>query len=389
MPKLNRKPRPKKPDRPYPEFPLFAHATKRWAKKIRGKLHYFGPWDDPQAALSKYLDQRDDFQAGRTPRVSGAGVTVRDVVNRFLTSKKLLADSGELSPRTYADYFATCERIVEAFGRTRLVDDLAADDFERYRADVASVWGPVAVGNEVQRVRTVFKYGYDQGIIERPIRYGQTFNKPSRKVLRHARNARGPRMFEAEELRTIIKAAPIHLRAMILLGVNCGFGNSDVATLPKAALDLRRGWVNYPRPKTGVQRRCPLWPETVKSLKEAIAKRPAPKDENDEGLVFITKYGKLWNKSIADSPITKEMAKLLDELKIGRKSRNFYCLRHGFETIAGEARDQVAVDHVMGHSRDDMATVYRERIGDERLKAVTDHVRGWLFPKPKRKAKAK
>jgi len=59
--------------------------------------------------------------------------------------------------------------------------------------------------------------------------------------------------------------------------------------------------------------------------------------------------------------------------------RNFYALRHTFETIGGEAKDQVAVDYIMGHARDDMASVYRERISDERLKAITDHVRQWLF----------
>jgi len=66
-------------------------------------------------------------------------------------------------------------------------------------------------------------------------------------------------------------------------------------------------------------------------------------------------------------------------MSLYRKGLNFYALRHTFETIAGDSRDQVAVDHVMGHSRNDMASVYRERIDDARLKAVTDHVHSWLF----------
>ena len=72
---------------------------------------------------------------------------------------------------------------------------------------------------------------------------------------------------------------------------------------------------------------------------------------------------------------------LIDALGINGH-RNFYALRHVFETIAGEAKDQVAVDHVMGHTRDDMASAYRERISDQRLKAVSDHVRAWLFAEP-------
>jgi hypothetical protein len=34
---------------------------------------------------------------------------------------------------------------------------------------------------------------------------------------------------------------------------------------------------------------------------------------------------------------------------------------------------------VMGHSRNDMASVYRERIDDARLVAVVQHVHKWLF----------
>jgi integrase len=186
-------------------------------------------------------------------------------------------------------------------------------------------------------------------------------------------------MFEADELRQIIHAAGVQLRAMILLGINCGFGNSDCATLPFTTLDIEGGWVDYARPKTGIRRRCPLWPETAEALREAIAKRPKPRDSAHNALLFITKRGLTWGKDTSDNPISKEMAKLLKKLGLYRKGLGFYALRHTFETIGGDSRDQVAVDHIMGHSRDDMASVYRERISDERLKAVANHVRAWLF----------
>src|ERR1700751_3641287 len=108
---------PIKPVKPYPEFPLTAHPAGYWCKKIRGKLHYFGPWSDPDGALQKYLDQKDDLHAGRTPRATGEGLTVRDLCNRFLTSKKHLVDTGELSRQTFRDYFLACGQIVTAFGR--------------------------------------------------------------------------------------------------------------------------------------------------------------------------------------------------------------------------------------------------------------------------------
>jgi hypothetical protein len=59
-----------KPRKPYRDYPLFPHSNGQWAKKIRGKLHYFGVWDHTDGALQLYLDQREDLQVGRTPKKS-------------------------------------------------------------------------------------------------------------------------------------------------------------------------------------------------------------------------------------------------------------------------------------------------------------------------------
>ena len=76
---------------------------------------------------------------------------------------------------------------------------------------------------------------------------------------------------------------------MILLGINCGMGNPRLRFAAPAAVNLAGGWVNFPRPKTGIDRRCPLWTETVEALKAAIADRPKPKDKDDADAVFMTK----------------------------------------------------------------------------------------------------
>ena len=372
-----------KPPKPNRDFPLYAHANGQWARRILGKVHYFGPWPDPEAALEKYLKEKDDLLGGREP-ASGDGLTLRDLANRFLTSKKRLVDSGELAARTLCDYERVCAQVLESLGSSRVVATLRPSDFERLRAKLAERYGPVALGNAITRARVMFKYAFDSDLIDRPVKYGQGFKKPSRATLRKHRQKKGQRMFQADELRKIIEGAGVQLRAMIYLGINCGLGNNDCAVLPMKALDLKGGWLNFGRPKTGIHRRCPFWPETVVAIRAALEARPTPKDPAHRDRVFITKYGATWEpKAIVDSPVSHETTKLLQELKLHRPGLSFYALRHTFQTIGEKSRDKDAVRAIMGHTEaaNDMSAVYNEEpVEDSRLRAVTDFVRAWLFP---------
>ena len=85
------------------------------------------------------------------------------------------------------------------------------------------------------------------------------------------------------------------------------------------------------------------------------------------------------SREVRKDAIGQEFNKVVEGLGLKRPGVAFYGLRHGFETIAGGTADQVAVDAIMGHVAQGMGAAYRERIGDDRLRRVAEHVRQWLF----------
>lgn len=216
-------------------------------------------------------------------------------------------------------------------------------------------------------------------LLDRPPYYGAEFQRPSKKTVQLERAGK-LRMFERDELLAVLSAAGQPLRAMFLLGVSCGLGNADVGRLRLGHLNLATGWMEFARPKTGIARRCWLWPEAVDDIKDWLGMRPSPKRSEDADLVFLTRCGMPWHRD-SDSyvALAHEVEKLLKRLGLKRPGLGFYCLRHTFATIASESRDQPAVDAVMGHIRDEVTCGYRERISDQRLKAISEHVRQWLF----------
>ncbi len=392
----------RRPAKPYDGFPLTAHPNGSWCKKIRGRLFYFGPWDNPDGALKDYLEQRDDLHAGRSPKPIKDRATVGYALDHFLSSKKIALDTGELSERSYREHVRTCERINAALGTHRLLSDIDSTALDKLRLSLESGFrstvtrgrdkakkrakpksklSPTTVKGELTRARMVFLH-VNENLAEKPIVYRKPLRSPSRRTMRQVVNERGDRSFTREQVKSLIDGASPQLRAMIYLGINCGFGNSDCATLPISKLDLDGGWHTYWRPKTQNPRRCPLWPETVKAIKAVLAVRPESGTVEAADYLFLTREGNCWTKADGWNAISTEFRKLLKANSMYvRGVTGFYCLRRTFETVATDTRHQVAVDFIMGHCppTDDMAAVYRQRVSDESLKLVSDFVRNWLI----------
>ncbi|MEZ6063682.1 MAG: tyrosine-type recombinase/integrase [Planctomycetaceae bacterium] len=380
-----------KPAKPYRDFPLFPHGSGQWAKKIRGKTWYFGSWDDPDTALKQFLAERDHIQAGENPRLltgssTPGGHTVRDVCNHFLTVQRQKVDSGELSPRTFADYMKTCERVIGFFGKETVAATLKPSNFSAFRQSFPSTWGPRMAGREIRQTKTLFRFAAEEELVDHLPNFGGNFKQPGVKVLRRLRqekrNAHGELMFEAAELRSMVAQARRPWDAMILLGANCAFGNSDIANLPRNVIDLAGGWIDYGRQKTGIDRRCPLWPETIAALRDSLLHRRLPVDSGDSELVFLTTYRNRYIRETSPGKfsdgISGAFSKMLERWGVKRPGLGFYSLRRTFETVAAETGDQITVDHIMGHIDQSMAGVYRQRIADAQLLRVSEHVRLWF-----------
>src|SRR5439155_9576994 len=146
-------------------------------------------------------------------------------------------DAGELYPRTWADYRSIMDMLVEGLGKHKVVTTLDPQDFAALKNKLARRNGPHRMCTVIQVIRCAFKHAYESGLLDKPMRFGPAFKRTSKKTLRLHRAKQGPKLFTADEIHKLLGAAGVQLRAMVLLGINCGLGNADCGTLTLPKVD--------------------------------------------------------------------------------------------------------------------------------------------------------
>jgi integrase len=368
--------------KPFPSFPLTPRKDGRFAKKIKGVYYTFGSNGDWRAAKDEYLKVADAVDKGRSlPQEIPDAITVRQCANRYLANREKEVGAGTLSLGSWDNYRKALTRFARFVGPTCRMVDLKPDDFTRFAIHLRekAELGSYAFNRARSLISAWLRYAAREEWIH-PVNMGNGFRKvPAGKM----RADRKPRLLTPGMVKGILGVAGPQMRAMILLGLNGGFGATDCANLPRTAVDLDAAVIRFPRTKTGLPRTVPLWPETVAALRIVLAMRPA------DPLVFRTNHGLPWvrvtrkGKTITTKDsVGFEFYKILAKLWMKDQFRGvgFYVCRHTHATYANEIRDSDARLHLMGRKLPGIdSDTYLEGIFLPRLKKVTAHIRKRLL----------
>jgi len=120
--------------------------------------------------------------------------------------------------------------------------------------------GPNRLVSDISTIKAMYNWAIDNEVIN---------NIPNLKAIKKVVILKPEKpTFTASQIQKLLENTSAQMRAMILFGLNCGFGRTDCAKLRWGNLDLKNSRVSFHRGKTGIDRNLPLWPETVATLKQ-------------------------------------------------------------------------------------------------------------------------
>ena len=344
------------------KFPLTLHPTGQYCKKINGRIHYFGT--NKKQALERYLEQATYLHGGQdlVQTASNGNMTLKQLWDFYLRYQhsKVLAD--ELTPRHHNDQTNSLSKLMSFLGQGRKIKSISTLDLQNYKRKLQSAYGSAHRLNlHISAMKAMFHWARKNDILE---------NIPNIDAVSKGKIVHQEMYtFCPEQIKKLLSAADVKVRAIIWLGLNCGFGCTDCAKLKWKDLDLENSRVQLVRNKTGVPRNLPLWPETIQALKKV------PRSGQ---LVFYTAEGHPWvrtslktqkdgsRKYTTVNAVTSMFARLLKKARINApKGTGFYALRRTAATLAARSGDPFAVQRLLGHVDLTMATRYVQDVSEQ------------------------
>ncbi|MBC8393362.1 MAG: tyrosine-type recombinase/integrase [Deltaproteobacteria bacterium] len=344
------------------KFPLTRHSTGQYCKKIHGKMFYFG--SDRKEALERYLDQAA-YLHGRTEnsqKATNDAMTLKQLCDMFSKYQFSKVRANAITARHYNDQVSSLNKLMAFLGQSRRIKNISTIDLQNYKRKLQKQYSSGHRLNlHISNLKTLFHWAKKNDILQRI----PNIDAVSRSKIINIQR----RIFTHEEINKLLAVADAQMRAMIWLGLNCGFGCTDCSELQWKHLDLINGRVVFPRGKTGVPRDLPLWPETIQALKTVPKKGK---------LVFYTARGNPFVRNVLKTdangnekycPLNSIVTKFSRMIKKAGlnvpKGTGFYPLRRTAATLAARSGDPFAVQRLLGHANLLMATRYVQDVSKQ------------------------
>jgi integrase len=125
-----------KPEKPHPDFPLNSHADGSWYRYIPGFDYVkLGSWrDDPKGekALELFSIERDDWFAGINPR-NKATDQIADVLANVLAHKLKEVEAGNLDRISFDELKDVADMLVDYFGHAKSVKAITPTEWSEFK----------------------------------------------------------------------------------------------------------------------------------------------------------------------------------------------------------------------------------------------------------------
>ena len=353
------------------KFPLTRHPTGQYCKKIKGKMYYFG--SDKKEALQRYIDQAAYLHGSNqnSQKPVNDSMTLNQLCDMFLKYQFDRVKANTITAQHYNDQVSSLNKFIAFLGQSRRTKDISTLDLQSYKRKLEKQYASSKhrLNLHVSNLKTLFHWAQKNDILKQI----PNIDALSRcKIVNKQR-----RIFTHEEINKLLAVADTKMKAMIWLGLNCGFGCTDCSELQWKHLGLAAGRVIFPRGKTGVPRNLPLWPETIEAL------RAVPKKGK---LVFYTTKGNPFVRNIlrTDSngnekyapinSITTKFSRMIKRAGLDvPKGTGFYTLRRTAATMAARSGDPFAVQRLLGHANLLMATRYVQDVSKQTDEVIENY----------------
>ena len=311
---------------------------KRWIKTIDGKKHYFEKAArksdvdaykrsleeyykvigklDPQSGDSAAASEKLTINRRRSGSYKYISTSIAGVAERYFAYQRSRFESGSVSAATLASVSYSLEYFVDQFVRRKgfqadsvnLLNEMRYSGFNKHlrrRVNDGEISFYTAKTHQ-SNVRRFITWAWEERHLEEMPR---NLNKADLKWIRRREPGLTSKIevFPIDDLRTIFDGAYTSpqwcdLRIFMLLGLNCGFTQSEVGSLTPSDFVLSNNdiFIERRRPKTGIEGRWLLWTETLYWMTKRFGPGWIHNQSNEP--IFLTQQGRTLATSVYSSP---------------------------------------------------------------------------------------